>query len=308
MSSILDALKKIERDKRESQRPVRVDPETAERELIADGTSHEDYVLRLTPGRIAAGAVAVVLIFAAISVGVSWTVFRPAERNAIDTAASQASPSAFEQPSPAPVAPESSVPSVDVTNASGGQPGHVSGGSAQETRIPAGPLAEAAVDAPPAPETPAPASVEPAAEPAAKRGSAAAPPAEENVDVPDPPQGGETPPQVALADSPASAAWQPASTSPAVNNAPEVTASSDTRHISALPLLTEQVRQRHGLPRLRINGISASSLKKPRPSVIINMLPVYKGETIPDTNAVVVDMDMTGVAVEIDGKRYFVPG
>lgn len=307
MSSILDALKKIERDKRESQRPVRVDPETAERELIADGTSHEDYVLRLTPGRIAAGAVAVVLIFAAISVGVSWTVFRPAERNAIDTAASQASPSAFEQPSPAPVAPESSVPSVAVTNASGGQPGHVSGGSAQETRIPAGPLAAPAVDAPPAPEIPAPASVEPAAEPAATRGSAVAPPAEKIVDVPDPPQGGETPPQVAVAETPASVAWQPASSPPAVSNAPEL-ASSDTRHMSALPLLTEQVRQRHGLPRLRINGISASSLKKPRPSVIINMLPVYKGETIPDTNAVVVDMDMTGVAVEIDGKRYFIPG
>jgi hypothetical protein len=78
--------------------------------------------------------------------------------------------------------------------------------------------------------------------------------------------------------------------------------------LRALPLLTDADRQRHGLPLLQINLLQAVSETRPRGSALINFNTVFVGYTIPQTNpaATLIGVDMRGIAIQVEGQRYYV--
>ena len=76
---------------------------------------------------------------------------------------------------------------------------------------------------------------------------------------------------------------------------------------SVLPILTPSEQSRLGLPRLRVNFVSRASSSGPQPYALINYNKVYVGETIPETNARLVGVSVKGVGIDVGGQKYFVP-
>lgn len=77
--------------------------------------------------------------------------------------------------------------------------------------------------------------------------------------------------------------------------------------IDKLPILSESVRVRLGLPALRINIVGIPNNRNPRASALINMQKVFQGETIPGTSARLMSVDLRGVVLDVNGQRYFLP-
>ena len=76
--------------------------------------------------------------------------------------------------------------------------------------------------------------------------------------------------------------------------------------MDSLPTLTQTARREHGLEDLRINMLRAPSENRPRPSALIDYQVVYVGETIPGTNARLLAVSVRGIAIEVNGARYYV--
>ena len=78
MSSILDALRKLEEEKAAANQPAEVDldEETAERDLVGPSALHRGVTLRLTPGRLVFIGLVFVALVAAVSIGASLLVAR----------------------------------------------------------------------------------------------------------------------------------------------------------------------------------------------------------------------------------------
>lgn len=74
-----------------------------------------------------------------------------------------------------------------------------------------------------------------------------------------------------------------------------------------LPILTPSDQERLGLPRLKVNFVSQASSQRPQPYALINYKKVYAGETIPSTNARLIAVSVQGVGIEIGGQKFFVP-
>ncbi len=81
----------------------------------------------------------------------------------------------------------------------------------------------------------------------------------------------------------------------------------DSVDLDALPVLSEGVRERLGLPELTVNLVRESSRTHPRPSALINLHKVEVGETIPNTNARLIAVTLDGLGIEVAGQRYFLP-
>ena len=77
--------------------------------------------------------------------------------------------------------------------------------------------------------------------------------------------------------------------------------------IDKLPILSESVRVRLGLPALKINIVGIPNTRNPRASTLINMQKVFQGETIPGTSARLMAVDLRGVVLDVNGQRYFLP-
>lgn len=78
-------------------------------------------------------------------------------------------------------------------------------------------------------------------------------------------------------------------------------------NLSTLAILTETERVRLGLPVLKINIVGMPSRQNPRAAALINMQKVYVGEYIPNTNARLIGIELRGVGIEVDGRRYYLP-
>jgi len=81
------------------------------------------------------------------------------------------------------------------------------------------------------------------------------------------------------------------------------------KEIRRYDIMTRTVRTRLGIPELRINMLMQPNERNPQPSALIDYNKVYVGEAIPGTNgrANLIGVDMRGVAIEVDGKRYYYP-
>lgn len=76
---------------------------------------------------------------------------------------------------------------------------------------------------------------------------------------------------------------------------------------AVLPILTPSEQERLGLPRLKVNFVSQASSTRPHPYALINYNKVYLGEPVPNTNARIIGVSVQGVGIDVDGRRYFVP-
>jgi hypothetical protein len=74
--------------------------------------------------------------------------------------------------------------------------------------------------------------------------------------------------------------------------------------LNSLPVLTETERIRLGLPHIKINIVGLPTKNQPHPSALINMYRVYVGEEIPGTNATLVAVELRGIGIEVDGQAY----
>lgn len=128
---------------------------------------------------------------------------------------------------------------------------------------------------------------------------------------PDEEAAAESPPQPAPQPQPKPApVVAPPATPPAAQQAPPPQAQRDDTpigevNLNTLPMLSETERVRLGLPKLKINMVGLTNDRNPRPSALINFHKVYVGEYINDTKARLIKVELRGVGIEVAGHRYF---
>lgn len=267
MSSILDALKKVEQERTEresSGEEERYDVEEEVERFAAPvrrrGRLRDS--LELTPGVLVASAF---LVSTAIAIGSVTASILIARGNA--------------EPPPGTAAPARSIPIreaavVPETSAVIEAPATEAADSEGAPPVLAANVRTAASDAESAPVTPLPPS-EPVNLPREARSV-------EGTRVASPP---------------------PVREAPIASPAPPKQSYGDI-DLNSLPVLTESERIRLGLPQIKINIVGLPTKNQPHPSALINMYRVYVGEKIPGTNATLVAVELRGIGIEVDGQAY----
>lgn len=79
--------------------------------------------------------------------------------------------------------------------------------------------------------------------------------------------------------------------------------------IRKLPMLSRSERAQYGLEKLTINMLNEASATRPLGNALINLEKIFIGETLPGTNATLIDVKSHGIAIEImsTSQRYYVP-
>lgn len=318
MSSILDALKKLEAEKAEARNAADSSfaEDSAERELVGKNPLRERVTIRLSPVTILLGFAAAVLVLAGISVAVTLTVLsrtgglhasappRPAVPAVVDAPRPQPAPPAFteDQTPLAAVAAAPAAADAPVPEDAGAIP--AAAPSPEEAPAPAPadePPDEAAVLATAIVPPPAPPAAIPAIVPIEK-----APEPDENA----------APPESSIA----AASWQSPMIDAAHTSAPikklapapdKPSAAPSPEEIAELAKrpLRESDRVRLGLARLQINLLQPATKNRPHASAIINLNQVYVGETIPRTDAKLIALDgVKGIVIALQqtGERFYV--
>ncbi len=327
MSSILDALRKLEAEKAEAGQPTDEGfaEGVAERELVGRNLLRERLTIRLTPMTLVLSAVAFTALFMAISVGVSMMLIARAGREPAYVASKTPQPARASLPTAAPAPPQ--VPTVvgeepevpgredlTVTPIGRSHAAAQASQSAEETVTPAPrferpPIVAPATDAEgqPSPTRPADGveSQEKVLEPAQAEAKPA-PSADETAQF----RHARAEP---AADEPQ---WRspmmerfpsPAPTKPPALKEPQPVV--DIEALAQHPL-RERDRQRLGLTGFQINMLQPASKNRPYASAIINLNQVYLGEMIPRTNAKLIALDgLRGIVIEVQGskERFYVP-
>lgn len=301
MSSILDALKKLEDEKTKKKDAVErahIEKVAAERDLTRRRrTRQDDEVIRVNSTILVLIGLATAVVLVAVSVIAALVIMRtmsgarvaanqtpatavPAESTPLATPPVETAPfqpvpmdaGATTIPAPTPLEPVTSEPAFE-------EP--LSAPEPVDSMVPAEPVVwvepeppssqamETVVPEPPAALTPAPARPQPP--------EAAAPPPESYTPQPVP-----TAPPAEYSDVPIG----------------EI-------DLNTLPVLTESERVRLGLPHMKINIVGLPTKRQPRPSALINFEKVYLGEYIKNTRARLVAVELHGVGIEVAGNRYF---
>ncbi len=305
MSTILDALRKVEREKKAARRQhaAPVDDATAARELV--GGYGRKATVELSPKHLMAGIAIAGCVIIGVSVGLSqWFASRPAA-----TAALQATAVPPNLPMPEPQRAEAAVTEAASLPVAADPPSPppvpvVTAAVSPEVRVPA------PKPAPTPPPVPAPAAPAPPPATAADDMAAQTVPAvvvEELPDTPAPPVPSEQ--QWPLPEEPVNVARvAPAPvTVPPAEPARAERVPYDASQRSSLPLMNETDRRRFGLSGTKINMVRPVTDANPYASVIINLVPVQIGEVIPNSTVRVIAVDMDGIVVEAvaGGERYF---
>ena len=303
MSSILDALNKVEREQIEEDEIINgeVDAATAARYLYGSAARkrHGGARRRLFRWKTATGAAVMIVLTAAVAAAlVMLGVIPPAMTSMIGEPA----PSHGTPPGPADatsVAPQTSTelqPTVGEVNAEG----HGAAASIPDAPVDSAPLEEGfqPLDA----QAPQPGPLAKAPSDMASHvpvpGVAEAPPqhhAPPMVEHPEIPRDYPPTPQVA----------PPRQDAPAPPSGAE--ALPEDLNIRSLPRLTPSEQARLGLPRLEVMLVGMPGDRRPRPSAMINFNKVFVKEYVPNTNVRLVAVDIRGVAVEHNGRFYFLP-
>ncbi|MBN2312149.1 MAG: hypothetical protein JXR94_24435, partial [Candidatus Hydrogenedentes bacterium] len=271
MSSILDALRKLEREKAVQTRTAQghLDRESAEHELFGRRVSRDGLTIRMRPTTVAMGAAAFVVLLAVVSVGVSLFVARSTTRSGVvvrhDAPAAPAPDpglrittlaphpeTADDVPGPAGTAPPAGPVRADGQPAKGEAPGPPAAppgppGAGREPAVVSNPPQPAVAKAPPAAKagTPQPKPASPPPVPTPEPAPSA--PASIQVAAASPPAGPE--PDASPSGTPKDAAPPK---DPKVHPASSARAPLDMR---SLPILTEGQRLRLNLPELKMNLI-----------------------------------------------------
>lgn len=342
MSSILDALNKLERDKVRAEKKATlekdVDIESAARELVGHSLLRDRFTLNLSPALLMAVVLVFSLILVVSGVGVSWAYFRseqpstvakqnvvpPDEDSApVETAAvtpglvessdPPAQPKSEEEISVALVsAPEPVSPVVE----SAADPPEENPMAAQDTTDPPTVSTEEQTDSELI-EASSDESVDVSPEPVKEPLVVARETVQESVrEEPRRPVASRPPAEEAAsgdAVESASVPWTPPT--PPTADPPKMESPVDTPALASigptplnyLPAFSTAVRTEYDIPRLRVNHIHLGDAAKPRPYAWINNIPVYVGEQIQGSKARLKNVAEDGVAIEIIGTKgqYF---
>ena len=294
MSSILDALKKLEADRAKAREATAKGFDT--------GGAGEDVFGRKPGGHITVPARPAAVVGSVLVIGLIAFVAlrggRPAAQPPQDelqlTQATAPAPTV-----PAPQAPKPQEPAA-VAPVSPDAPPASEPVAPPAERVAPRPqqMVAAALEAepappqepPPSPATPTPTPTPPPApEPVVVT---AAPPAAAPPALPQPPQ--EAPPPVEAQEN------RPPAQAQLEKN------TLDPSKLYELPMLRHSERVRFGLEELQINMPRPANKRRPLASAIINLQPVFVGETIPGTPAILVGVDMSGAAIEVEGRNFYV--
>jgi hypothetical protein len=284
MSSILDALKRLEAEKAaklavEDTTPRAFKADQAQTNLLADASKEEQVGGPVWSKKLVAALAAGAFLLMTMTTASSLLIFKLFMAPAQETVLAQSSPT---QAVPPRVAVE----------------------GAPETTPP--PQVE------PQPTTPAPLVVSEAPPPVVSKPKpevgepAPAPPAPAHVFSPPPVR--ETPPP------PPPREIRPASVAPV--RLPELIEAPTGRKqvdytkvpLESLPVLRDRDRRRLGLDSMRINVLRAKGPRRPNPVAIINLSKVYIGDLIPNTRAKLIGIRMNGIGIAMQGsnERFFV--
>lgn len=317
MSSILDALNKLEYERVLAQRPleiVEIDPVSAARELVGPSAFRDPVTLNVSLFTIIGAGSLFALVLVSLSVGATMLILGPSNRGVVEVASLNAMPPAGS----AAIEPE-------------GLPGIVPPALPEET--PASietplPVDEApsATEDPPKPqvdEAPAvsvaPSPPQPATElEAIVVTEKVARPAEDVLAKAETPA--DTP---AIPEPPATAVVvEQEPTAVASISRPEVPGASSGESTYAqnagmpaveslveLPMLTRTDKERYADARLKINMVMPKSSTNPYGFAVIDRMKVYEGQSIPGTRLELIGVDIEGIGVLVQGSRlrYFVP-
>lgn len=328
MSSILDALNKLEQEKAQAHSEARgFDPngESGAQDLLGRDILRDRVTLRFSPLSIIVGGMIAVITIAALSVTAALTVFRPVSSGS--TALASSAPRVSPEPAPesAPVVlppqentaereespsaavaeppPEESQASIVPATATSPESPNEDPSETPEDISEDASKADAIVTAPP-PKEPKPAPTPRVVAKVSKPVPAAEPPR------PDPVQDTVTVPasRVRIAQVPVSAARAPSIPDPEpLLPHPEGTPTIPS--LWELPILTVANQTRYADGELKINMVTPKSDKYPRGYAIINKVKVYEGQRISRTRLTLFKVEGEGIGVQVTttDERFFIP-
>ncbi len=291
MSSILDALKKVEQERTVVVReggPI-LDSIAAPAEPAVSPTRPGKGTIQLSPVSVLVGVLVLVAVVAVVAIGVSLAITkstapplpsRTAAQNIVPKSPAEGVPRESE---PALPVVESGPPMKETETTAIVVPEPVVSRTAPEAAIvePAIQVAKAPVE-PPAPAIVAPAVVA----------------AEVEKTRPDEKPGSSSTPEREGAHAETRRSSLRRETTPAPAPKP-VKADS-------LPRLTDRMRVSLGLPEFKIRLIGMPTPRKPKSWAVVNMVQVYIDDYVPKTDAKVIAIQLNGIGIEIEGKRFFV--
>jgi hypothetical protein len=296
MSSILDALKKLEEEKaaRKAVDAGSSDPETPMEkfnETPRPRRRQEEVRLSNKTVLLLGGGLAVALV--AVSVTVSLALMRSTAPAQV-AVAQPVAPVVVAPVAPAPVVAPEATPATPEA-------------SAPLTTAPARvePLPQVAKAETPAPK---PKVVEPKAAPAPKV-------VEPKVAEPEQHPLPQSFPAIAPEPEPAPEPAPAPEPTPEPEPAPADPETMDTKDVAPvgdvkeLPVLRTSDRISFGLENMRVNFLREATPNRPAAMAVINLNKIHIGEVIPGTKARLVAVEREGIGIEIteSGKRFYVP-
>ncbi len=337
MSSILDALNKLEQDRAHAERSsegVDVDPASAAQELIVPSVLRDRITLRFSPLTLILGGLAGALILVSFSAAAALLFVRPSEPEiaAVSDAAAQDTAVAAREMAPGTAVPLQEVTAADETvtiAAPSDEPLPEEAPSAAvpaKTEAPELSALEVTGDQPDAAAVVA-ASTEGSARELAPVPEMtlplveAAPPEETQMSR------AEVAPPIKDVASALGAALGPGIVAPqertpdARPSVPDVSTAlkveavvpraepeSPALSLKELPILTKAGQLQYADGPLMINMVGPASETNPQGYSVINKMTVYEGQTIPRTELrlLVVELDGVAVAVQGSGQRYYI--
>ncbi len=322
MSSILDALNKLEEEQeraRQATQPVTIDPAQAAQELISRDVLRDEVTLKVSPLVMVAGILLGFFVIVVGAVGMTLLALKgtPANSEAqtnksIAVASADAVP-----PKTVPGEPEAASPGpspiVETATPNLHKP-------APRVAAPPKPAVQAVATAPrfvpPVPTE----KVLPVPRAMAKEvgTESALPPVVKMPDVVVSPRDLNALPEVTASGLPSGEAMSVGETRlppppPRRVAAAEIATPvseeslSAERDIASYPVFTRSVQADYGLKKLRINMLRPRTEAVPYPSAVINMVTIFEGETILNSSARLFKVESHGVGIEIarSGERYY---
>ena len=284
MSSILDALKKVEQERTvvaRENKPI-LESIAVPSEPAASSPSPGKGVIQLSPISVIAGVVVLVAVVATVAVSVSLAVTRSTAVPPPSRATVQSIP---------PKSPEESVPHQIEPALSTVESGPLMK-ETEATAIVVPVPVVSRTDSEAAPRESAiqvaETSVQPPAPEAAAAGVDQARPKEE--------PGGSNIPDPDLEPA------EPRKRDTALDADP----SPKPVKVDQLPLLTDRMRMSLDLPEFEIRFIGTPTSRNPRSWAVVNMERIYVDNYIPGTDAKVIAIQLNGIGIEIEGKQFFV--
>ena len=298
MSSILDALNKLEREKAAAKTiDLEVDPALAARELLGQDILRDKVAVQVRPANLILTIMAFALVLVGLSVWISTRMVArqapvvPAASLAPERVVAERAEALLHEPESG---PEGEVAVLEFTNVGMVAP------------IPE--LAKAPVDANPIADTPAPdAEVTPSVPQTLD--TAEAPVIEfTNVAVVVPIR--EEVARAELVEPEEVFSKGAMETVPDANTDEALVSLKD---VHKLPILTSAIREQYNLGDVKLNMVWPAELSRPygRPYdlALINRMKVQVGDRIPSTTVRLIKVERDGVAIEIIGTRkyFFIP-